>query len=140
MMENPEEIWNLLHDGSIVGVRGVVPGDVTVRVEIDYLTRIMSPPCEAIDITLLGCHGFEYLNWSDDRRTTDLQVLAQSEPEILSASRTSTGVRVICTEGQFDIQYADVRLTRPDGTPGSVEEIDAAATAYWNAFGSRHGG
>jgi hypothetical protein len=139
-MEDPEEIWNLLHDGSIVDIRGVVPGDVTVRVEIDYLTRIMSPSCEAIDIALLGCHGFEYVNWSDDHRTTDLQVLAQSEPEILSASSTSTGVRVTCTTGQFDIQYADVRLTRQDGMPSSVEEIDAAATAYWNAWRSRHGG
>jgi hypothetical protein len=33
-----EEIWNLLHDGGITGVRGAVPGDLTIRVKIRYLT------------------------------------------------------------------------------------------------------
>lgn len=139
-MDNPEEIWNLLHDGGIASVSGVVPGDLTLRVEIDYLTQIMNPPCDAIDLTLVGCETFEYLNWNDERRTTDINVLAELEPEILSATTTSAGVRVICSNGQFDVRYGAVRVVRPDGTPTTVEEIDATAKAYWDAFGSRRGG
>jgi hypothetical protein len=139
-MDNLEEIWNLLHDGGIAAIRGVVPGDLTLRVEIDYLTQIMNPPCDAIDLTLVGCENFEYLSWNDDRRTTDINVLAAGEPEILSAENTVAGVRVICSDGQFDIQYESIRVVRADGTPTSVEEIDATATAYWDAFGSKRGG
>jgi len=139
-MENPEEIWNLLHDGGIAAVWGAVPGDLTLRVEIDYLTRIMTPPCDAIDLTLVGCDSFEYLNWNDDRRTTDVHVLAELEPEILSATSSPTGVRVICSNGQFDVQYKSIRVFRADGTPTSVEEIEATATAYWEAFRFRRGG
>jgi hypothetical protein len=40
-MPRPEEIWNLLHDGSIDEVHGGVPGDVTMRISIDYLTQRM---------------------------------------------------------------------------------------------------
>jgi hypothetical protein len=136
-MDNPEEIWNLLHDGGIAGVHGVVPGDVTLRIEIDYLTRTMTPPCDAIDLILLGCESFEYLHWSDDRRTTDVGVLSEIEPEILSATRIDTGVRVICSGGQFDLLYKDLCVVRADGTPTSVGEIKAAATAYWDAFDRR---
>jgi hypothetical protein len=139
-MDNPEEIWNLLHDGGIASVRGAIPGDLTLRVEIDYLTQIMNPPCDAIDLTLVGCETFEYLNWNDDRGTTDVNILAELEPEILSATSTSTGVRVICSDGRFDIQYGSIRIVRADGTPTSVEEIDATAKAYWDAFGSKRGG
>ncbi len=138
-MDNPEEIWNLLHDGGIASVRGVVPGDLTLRVEIGYLTQIMNPPCDAIDLTLVSSEKFEYLNWNDDRRTTDVNVLAELKPEILSATSISTGVRVICSNGQFDIQYGGLRVARADGTPTSVEEIDVTATAYWDAFGSKRG-
>src|SRR5260370_24990386 len=118
-MEQAEEIWNLLHDGGIAGVRETIPDDVTLRIEIDYLTRRMNPPCEAIELTLLGCDAFEYLDWTDDQRTPDLQVLARVEPEILSAATIHYGVRVICSNGQFDIRYSCVRVARSDGTASS---------------------
>lgn len=138
-MEYPEEIWNLLHDGGVAGVTGAVPGDLTIRVEIDYLTRRMQPPCQAIDVTLLGCDSFEYLRWKDEHRTSDVEFFGALEPEILSGSVTNDRVRVICSNGQFDIRYRDVRVTRDDGMPTSIAEIEEVAAAYWDAFGSSRG-
>ena len=136
-MELPEEIWNLLHDGSIADLRGTVPGDLTLRVEIEYLTRRMTPPCAAIDVTLLGCDRFEYLHWSDDRRSTDAALLPTLETDILSASAIDEGVRVICSDGQFDIRYDAVQLARDDGSPCTIAEISDAATRYWDDFEAR---
>lgn len=138
-MTDPEEIWNLLHDGGITGVKGSVPGDLTIRVEIGYLTNLMQPPCEALLVTLLNCETFEYLHWQDDHRTRDVGILKTLEPEILSASATTQGVQVICSSGQFDICYGGVAVGREDGTPTSIAELEEVATAYWNAFGSKRG-
>jgi hypothetical protein len=97
----------------------------------------MNPPCEAIDVTLLGCDSFEYLHWSDDRRSTDAAVLPTLETDILSASAIAEGVRVICSDGQFDIRYDDVQVARDDGSPCTIAEISDAARSYWDAFGTR---
>lgn len=135
-MEHAEEIWNLLHDGTVTEVRGVVPGDLTFRVEIDYLTSTMTPPCDALEVTLFECDRFEYLSWQDDSRSADLRAFAGLEPVILSGSVTPEGVEVICGNGQFVVRYSGVAVARSDNLPTTIGVVDAVAEAYWKAFGN----
>jgi hypothetical protein len=37
-------IWNVLHDGVIVAVDGVLPGDLRIDVEIGYLRKRIPTP------------------------------------------------------------------------------------------------
>jgi hypothetical protein len=36
-MSHCPEIWNVLHDGTIVAMAGQVPGEVKLEIEADYL-------------------------------------------------------------------------------------------------------
>ena len=56
-----EAIWNLLHDGEVVGIRGESPGDITVNVEINYLRKMFSSDGSNILIKLNECDLLEYL-------------------------------------------------------------------------------
>jgi hypothetical protein len=138
-MSHAEEIWNLLHDGGITDVEGEVPGDVTLRVEISYITDLLAPPTEAVLVTLVGCTAFEYRSWADDSTTTNIALLAAQEVDILSTSPVEAGVRVICSNGQFDIAYSGVQLARADHSALEIGEVDHAAIAYWEAFEKRRG-
>jgi hypothetical protein len=134
-MQDPEEIWNLLHDGSIERVAGSVPGDLTLQVSIEYLTDRMAPPCDGLIVILRGVAYCQALLWSDDRTSSDPQVL--EDLEILSGDETPEGVRLFVSGATVDLRYEDVVVAGSDGRPLSVGDIEALATAYWDAFAAR---
>jgi hypothetical protein len=76
-------IWNLFHDGRIVRIEGAVPGEVILSIRIDYLARLLVPPCALFLVHLQDCDLFELQSWADDSIFAALPAIEQTEPEIL---------------------------------------------------------
>ena len=45
-------IWNVFHDGIIVGVEGSIPGDLAVLIECDYLRERFAEPGGQFTLTI----------------------------------------------------------------------------------------
>ena len=135
-MHPPETIWNVLHDGLITAIRGAVPGDVDVTVEIEYLTEKLPRPCSSITVRLHDCAKWEFLRWQDDTTTTSFADFLADERDILSATVVAGDMQVICEGGALSLRYSHITLRCNDGSHLPLEELLAAATEYWEAFGS----
>ena len=59
-MKQDYNIWNILHDGALVSLQGDVPGDLKIKVEIEYLANKLKGGYSNIFVHLKKCSLFEY--------------------------------------------------------------------------------
>lgn len=131
-------IGNVLHDGAIIAIHGVVPGEVRLDVEIDYLRKRFTDPGQAFQITLNGCTWLAFRSWNEDEAViTDVTRIAALELEILSAEMRAERFDIHCGGGTLEIIAADGSLTLDSGRPLTLPDLLDAATAYWQEFSRR---
>lgn len=131
-------IWNYLHDGAICQISGSIPGNVVVRVEIDYLRRRFAEPGDAFDITLYGCTRFEF-EPCDAPPISDFAELSRRELEILSVE-SEAPVRVHCVGGVLTAEYANIAPHLDTGAALTMQQLIDASEAYWDEWEARHVG
>ncbi len=132
---NPE-FWNVLHDGFITHVGGSVPGDVQLAVEIDCLRRRFADPGDRIVLTLHGCTTLSYQPFEEEP-LTDFAAIAEAQPEILHAKEWTDASFVECVGGDLRVTAIGFSLALDNGRPISLDELCAAAEAYWAEWSER---
>ena len=142
-MDEPDTIWNVLHDGSITNAN--LKGDVlTLQVAIPYLRRFFMPAGDGFRVDLLGCTGGVIEFWDDSPPSQDLGRLNDLQPEILSAEAQPDGLIRVCIDGGFiTLGYREVRLALDTGPAITLHQLIAAASQYWDEFerrGTERGG
>jgi len=125
------DIWNVLHDGSIIGVSGTIPGDVEFVVWIDYLRNRFPDPGDRILLTLHGCSTLSYQPYEEDATLTDFDDIAKAEPEILRAKDWSDASVVECVGGTLRVMASDFSLSLDSGRAITLDELCAVSEAYW---------
>lgn len=129
------DIWNVLHDGSIVGVLGAVPGDVRLVIWIDYLRDGFPYPGNRILLTLHDCTSLSFQPYEAETALTDLDAIARAEPEILQAHDWTDASTVDCAGGTLRVTAAEFSLALDNGLSITFDELCAVSEAYWTAFG-----
>ena len=135
------DIWNLLHDGSIEGASGSVPGTVRLEIDIQYLREKFSDDGRLIILTLHGCSKFEFSD-NKDNLPRGINEIANFCPEILSARDVGIYCEVTCfiSNGHYGVIRVaadDFTLALDSGRISTLEELDSIAKAYWKDFGKR---
>jgi hypothetical protein len=126
-------VWNMLHDGSIESITGAVPGDVDLRVGIEYLCEKLPTGADGILIHLRGCRHFEYRPFEGDA-VTQLCEIAAADLEVLSAEEVDGTVSVCCARGFLRLVYGKVDCSLAEGEAISQEELQSAAHRYWTEW------
>jgi hypothetical protein len=101
------EIWNILHDGTIVQISGSIPGEVEMAIEIEYLRQRFSDPGQSILLLLHNCTAVGYQAGDDDAVVTDFAAIAAAQLEILSADEPTT---VCCGGGFLHVDATDCSI------------------------------
>lgn len=134
-------LWNLLHDGVIVGLQGAVPGDVTVEVEIAYLRSIFPEQGDRLRVLLASCSRLE-LHKTDGNSSavTDRATIVAGELEILSAEQRDETVAVLVAQGGSNfawliLQYESAQVSVESGRAVPLEEVAEASRRYWDRKG-----
>jgi len=66
-MKRDYQIWNVLHDGALVDIEGNAPGDIRIKVKIEYIANKLNGQYDHIIVNLKNCSLFEYeRQWSKD--------------------------------------------------------------------------
>ncbi len=130
------DCWNILHDGYIVDVAGELPGDVRLAVEIDYLRGRFAEPGNRIVLTLHDCTGLTYHPF-DEPVIADFPAIAAAHPQILRARNWTDPGFVECPGGDLKVDAAHASFSLDGGIPLSLDQLKAAAEAYWTEFEER---
>lgn len=134
----PARVWNLLHDGVVERISGSASGDISLFVSVLYLREMFEGEGEGFILHLSDCSIFELTLW-DSVPTADLRQIEGAGIEILSA-KDGDPVKVCCAEGMLRVRYRSASLRLDSGAAVTLDELDAAATRYWDRFEARRCG
>lgn len=130
------DYWNILHDGYIVGVRGGVPGDVSLDVEINYLRERFSEPGHHLKLTLHHCTQLSY-DAFEEGTFEEFSVISRFRPQILRAAGFTDASLIECVSGDLRVNAQGASLALDSGRPVSLDELKAMAEAYWTEWEQR---
>jgi hypothetical protein len=130
-------IWNVLHDGIIVAIDGAVPGTIRLQVSIDYLRKRFSQSGELIQIVLEDCSRFTYRASDASGPTTELPLIADMAPEILSATLTDGLCEIECADGVLEVVATDGSVQLDSGHAVTLQELIDVADDYWREWSER---
>lgn len=130
-------IWNILHDGVIVAVDGVVPGTLRLDISIDYLRKRFVEPGDSIQVLLVGCTRFAYRQSAEEPFTADLSAIAAERPEILSASMIDGSCEVECSDGVLEVVASDGSVRLDTGRAIMLTELIEMTDSYWTEWNER---
>jgi len=125
--------WQIMHDGTIAAIRGEVPGDIELTVELECVCQHLPGADDTLHATLRGCRLFVYTPFGESI-VTGLQRIAEQEPEVLSAVAQADRISVCCVNGTLDLAYAAIEVRSDQGQLISQPELEAAANqsvAQW---------
>ena len=137
---NPD-IWDILHDGGIVGATGHVPGTVRLEIDIQYLRERFPDAGSKIVLTLLECSRIDFSKY-EDNLPHGLVELADISPDILGACEADGCNEVTCavlkgSGGILRVAATDFSLSLDSGRIITLDELKYVAKAYWKSFGER---
>jgi hypothetical protein len=127
-------IWNILHDGVIVAVNGILPGDLLIDVEIDYLRKRIPDPGTLIQVLLVGCTRFAYRQYEKSEFSIALGEIAAMGPEIVTASMKDGVCEVDCTAGTLEVVAGDGAIRLDSGREFTLQELKEVADSYWKQW------
>jgi hypothetical protein len=127
-------IWNVLHDGVIVGFDGGVPGTLIVDISIAYLRKRFPDPGETIRLVLVDCTRFAYREYETDEFSTELPEIAAIGPEVVSASMKDGVCEVDCAGGTLEVVAAGGSICLDGGREVTLEELTTVADSYWKEW------
>ena len=125
-MEANIDIWNLLHDGNIVAFSNVGPGDISVKVEIEYLCELLATGSKFLLIHLRDCSDISYSPFKSSDTVIKPESLGECDLEILSAKNEHSYISVCCTEGIIRLSYMDAYYELDNGVPISFATLSQA--------------
>ncbi|MFD0725576.1 hypothetical protein [Lysobacter brunescens] len=129
-------LWNLLHDGKIERIEGTLPGDVSVHVRIGYLRKGFPGAGTGFVVHLSDCSQLTFTP-HDQPGISDFSDIAALRPWIVDCE-PSNPIEVHCAEGTLTLRYDTAALSLDSGETITLSQLDAAATAYWDAWSARH--
>ena len=138
------DIWNVLHDATIVEASGTIPQDVVLRLECDYLRERFEPSGGAFLLTLIACSKFEFAPWDEAQDViTGIRQIGTLRLWILSADPMADHCKVHCarhvrgaTGGALRVAARIAELRLDSGRVIPIEEIKQVASDYWTEFSS----
>ena len=144
-MELCPEIWNVLHDATVIAVNGSVPGAVSLRIECDYLRKRFETGGEHFVLVLDSCTKFQFRPWEDNLPiVTNLDALGAAGLWILSADQREEHCQIHCQfdygregGGSLEVTANSASLQLDSGAPVSLTEIKAVAHSYWDEWSRR---
>src|SRR6185295_12491123 len=138
-MEVWPDLWNVLHDATIEGIEGEVPGTLRLEIECDYLRSRFVEAGGRFFLTLNGCERFSFHPWEEGEVTTSIAAMAGMRLWVLSADLKGDRCCVHCSgpppmcngSGTLEVVADGAALALDTGRPVPLEEIAAVSEAYW---------
>lgn len=142
-MKKDYQIWNILHDGALVELQGKTPGDIKIKVKIEYLANKLKGRRDHIYVILKKCLMFEYERQLSKDRVQTYKTIDELEgitPALMALSCDEENDYIIIWDicGSIKTKYDSAELKLEDGEPLSFEELDIASEEYWSTWSAKN--
>lgn len=142
-MKKDYKIWNVLHDGALVNIQGNAPGDIIIKIKIEYIANKLIGQNDHIIVNLKNCSLFEYeRQWSIDEVQVykTIKELEGISPDLMALSCDEENDHLIIWDicGSIKTKYDSAELSLENGEPLSFEDLDNASKEYWDNFGEKY--
>lgn len=134
---NPE-IWNLLQDGVVRGMRtSEQNGSMTVEVAT-FLSEWLLGCEQSVRLTLHDASISDFEQWDSD--AADFWEWVSRAPQIVSAEADpeSGAVHIGFDCGIVWLRYSDLELSTDRGFPLDLDDLRRVSQRFWSGNGSRH--
>jgi hypothetical protein len=126
------DFWGFFHDGTVAQIRGAIPGNVVVFIEIQYLRAMFPGNGEGFEVRLSDCTHIEYQEWEGEP-VTSFEAIVSKEPEIVSVQSLAPLV-LSCVSGTFKLAYNRAAVSTDTHQELSYAQLEAGTRAYWEAW------
>lgn len=127
-------VWNLLHDGTVTGLRRH-EGRVSVEISAMYLQERFG--ATGFRVELFDVARITYTPY-DQPEVGALDEIVRLEPEIGSSRLDGDAVAVWSHEGVLRLAFRAWGLRFSEGAPLAVAALAAEAAAYWAVWEAAH--
>lgn len=134
---NPE-IWNLLQDGVIRGLR-TSDHNSTMIVEVaTFLSEWLLGCEESVRLTLHSAEVSDFEMW--DSEAGDFWEWISRGPQIVSAEADdeTKAVHIGFDRGIVWLRYSDLELSTDRGFPLDIEDLRSVSQRFWHTTTPRH--
>jgi hypothetical protein len=128
-------VWNCFHDGEIVSISGVIPGDLIVTIEIEYLREEFPEPGNHILLRLTQCDSLTFFCYETNQLTSGVDALHGVDLEILGAELEGKSLVVAIDVGRLTLHYQTELIELDSGRKLSPSELDDAANRAVEGWG-----
>lgn len=122
--------WNLLHDGTIVGVERDLADEVRIAVDVPYLRDRWADGGTLFHLRLARCTRCEYTPY-DEPPIAAIAAIAASEPTIVEAKLEGDDLVVWGSAGVLRLRYASLAIELDTGPRVELADLARVAQAYW---------
>ena len=133
-MKSSLDLWNILHDGSVVETVGECPGTVSFKLEIAYLCNMLAKGRSFLWVHLRDCTLAQFTPFDSVEPVADFSGLTPPDLTILSATEHEGRLSVVCVGGELHLAYSDARLTLDGGAPLEYAALERACETYWSEW------
>ncbi len=130
MTENEKEIWNIFHDGEIVEITKSDNSNLNLKIQIEYLRKIISDDGDSFVIKLKKCNLFE-LNYENRKLITNLDTIQEIKPIILKSKYIDNRFLIKSTAGEIKLSYESAQIYLDNGKEITFENLANACGKYW---------
>ena len=139
------DIWNVLHDATLIAAAGSIPGTVALTLECDYLRKRFPVRGEHFVLILEGCSRFQFRPWDEQLPVvSNLAAIAAERLWILSADQRDEHCQIHCQltgkrsgGGSLEIAAQSATLRLDSGATIEMAEIASVAESYWREWSTR---
>jgi hypothetical protein len=129
---NPRaDIWNILHDGEIAGIKRDSHQKLQLRINIPYLRNMFPGDGEDILLNLENCTLFQMEIWDEEITTSDHKKIVATETEILSTESDDVPVKIFSTNGTLLLDFESFTISLDSGEQITFEELGDTCDLYW---------
>jgi hypothetical protein len=120
-------IWNCFHDGDILSMSGVIPGEIRLVIECQCVREELEQPGDLFLLRLLDCRELSYKGFGMDTVITDPEALNGIKLEIFGGEMEGATLVVHLIEGVMRLEYETEVVELDGGYRVTAQELYDAA-------------
>lgn len=128
--EDPTDIWDLFHDGTLINAQENTPGNLLLTIELEYVREEFDEDFKYFLLELHECSLFEYYPsvWDieiikDIQPINDIKSILKYDLWMTDVEKKNDQIIVYCSNGILKTKYRDYSISLDTGKKVSKDDL-----------------
>jgi hypothetical protein len=143
-LEKIADVFSINHDGVIIKLEQI-NSSLNIQVDIQYLASVKNSQNRILDLKLLECSNFKFVDFIDNNKIyRDIKMIQEMELSIINAE-VKENIIVVgvscndeCPYGELQFSAKDIVIFDQNGVEIEYTELIAMAKEYWGRLAKKN--